>query len=123
MFMAFTEDCRKSSNATDADMNEILEGNVPTSQGAKCTITCVMKQFKIVSNLTKISKIKSRKEIFRFLIVFHLYLAQVNENEGKLELAVDTIVKLSEANGADSKKVDLIRTVAEKCKSPAVTDE
>lgn len=47
MFMMFTEDCRKDNNATEADMEVMMEGKLET-RAAKCTMTCTMKEYKIV---------------------------------------------------------------------------
>lgn len=58
MFMMFTEDCRKANNPTDDEMNNIMAGKVPETDPAKCTMTCVMKQYKIVRKLMTILVVK-----------------------------------------------------------------
>lgn len=43
--------------------------------------------------------------------------------EDKLEMDVENIVRLTEVHGFSKDKVDIIREVSEKCKSPAAADE
>lgn len=112
--MMFTEECRKTHKATDEDMNTIMEGNIPSTPAAKCTMTCTMKQFKMVSRFERDEKNK---------LTIGSKLIQVEEKDGKLELAVENMMKMAEANGADKEKLAIAKEVAEKCKSPAVTEE
>lgn len=51
MFMMFTKECRDTHKATDEDMKNIMDGNIPSTPAAKCTMTCTMKQFKMVGRL------------------------------------------------------------------------
>lgn len=46
--MMFTKTCREQNNATEADMAPIMDGKIPETPAAKCTMTCTMKEFKIV---------------------------------------------------------------------------
>lgn len=46
--MMVTKNCREQNNATEADMESIMDGKVPETTAAKCTMTCTMKEFKIV---------------------------------------------------------------------------
>lgn len=51
IFENILEECRKQNNATEADMESIMNGQVPETPAAKCTMTCTMKEFGIVINL------------------------------------------------------------------------
>lgn len=44
----FTKNCREQNNATEADLESMMEGKLPDTPAAKCTMTCTMKEFKIV---------------------------------------------------------------------------
>lgn len=46
--MMFTKNCREQNNATEADMEAMMEGKILENVAAKCTMTCTMKEFKIV---------------------------------------------------------------------------
>lgn len=50
MVMMFTENCRKLNNATDADMDVMMDGKIPETPSAKCTMTCTLKELKLVIN-------------------------------------------------------------------------
>lgn len=49
MFMMFTEECRKTHKGTEEEMNKIMSGEIVETKTAKCTMTCVMRQFKMVN--------------------------------------------------------------------------
>lgn len=42
---------------------------------------------------------------------------------GKLELAMENVVKMAEVNNVSKENITLIEEIGEKCKSPAVADE
>lgn len=43
-----TGECKTSSEASDDDVNTIMDGKIPESKQGKCMMTCVMKQFSMV---------------------------------------------------------------------------
>lgn len=46
--MAFTKNCREKNNATEADMEFMMKGKIPETTSAKCTIMCLLEDYKIV---------------------------------------------------------------------------
>lgn len=48
MIMKLTEDCRKTYNATDEEINRFIDDGIPWSQAGKCTVSCAMQQYQIV---------------------------------------------------------------------------
>lgn len=48
--MLFTKKCRDENkyNASDADIEMMMQGKLPDNPAAKCTMTCTLKEFKIV---------------------------------------------------------------------------
>lgn len=51
MFKTMTEDCKKTSKASDADVDNIMDGKIPETQESKCMMTCIMKQFTMVRSI------------------------------------------------------------------------
>lgn len=114
--MMFTEECRKTHKATDDDMKLIMEGKIPESKEAKCTMTCTIKQFKMV-----IIFHSQRIEDFAMNICFELN--QAEEKDGQLQFNVENMVKMAEANGISKEKCAILEDVANKCKAPKTEDE
>lgn len=48
IFTSMTEDCRKSENPTETEINEMFKKNYPTSKEGKCFVKCVFQQFNLV---------------------------------------------------------------------------
>lgn len=111
----FTEDCRKTNKATDEDMNLVMDGKIPESKEAKCTMTCTMKQFKMVKNMKMVYFIENSN--------FWFESNQADEKDGKLELNVPNLVKMAEANGLSQENCTIVEEVGNKCKSPLVADQ
>lgn len=61
MIMMFTEDCRKAHKISDKEIYDMMAGNVPDSQSAKCAVGCLMKQYKMVrQNSVELEQIKAK---------------------------------------------------------------
>lgn len=58
-----------------------------------------------------------------FKIAFNSNSNQVQEKDGKLELAVDVIVKLAQAGGLNAENATILREVGEKCKTFEIEDQ
>ncbi|XP_031626228.1 uncharacterized protein LOC116342670 [Contarinia nasturtii] len=94
MFMMFSEECRKTHKPTEADMKKLMDGEILGTKPVKCTMTCVLKQFKLIK-----------------------------EEGGKQTLDVDNVMKLADMKGLSKGDLEKIREISEICKSPSITDE
>lgn len=67
MIETLAADCKEQSNATDADLNDMIEGNLPKTQEAKCMSSCMLEQFQLViSNYSCDFQLLLETEIFFF---------------------------------------------------------
>ncbi|XP_055303652.1 general odorant-binding protein 19d-like [Sitodiplosis mosellana] len=94
MCMAISEDCRKSNGATEEDGNNLCSGKMPETKTAKCTASCVMKQFKLAK-----------------------------KNGANLEADCDVMAQLAEAKGANATTIAAIKDICGKCKAPGTPDD
>lgn len=118
----FTKNCRESNNATEADVEAMMEGKILETQSAKCTVTCALKEFRIV--IARLLEMESNAlNWWKFIGIIFSNSNQIKEKNGKFELNVDVIVKLAQAGGLDAEKTAILQEVGEKCKTFEIEDQ
>ncbi|XP_031635223.1 uncharacterized protein LOC116348376 [Contarinia nasturtii] len=94
MVMMMTEDCRKNNGLPDAEMTKILEGKLSETKPAKCTLTCLLKQF---------------------------HMAKTNDRF--LEVDCEAANSMAAMSGTDKTKLDKGKEICDICKAPREADE
>lgn len=116
MLLQLTSGCIASEKVSDDDVNKLLDGEMPDNRESKCYITCVMKQFSLVSFIfTVIGLIESKIESFTFL--------QIQEEDGKTTLCDSCILNVAKTTGISKDKLDIITEITEACKTVSHEDK
>lgn len=135
MFKTMAEDCKKSSGASDDDVNKMMDGNIPDTKPSKCMATCIAKQFSMVSSnscvwiegsgrFPGLDLMHSFNWFSILTFCFHFFLVQFKDNgSGKTEVCGSCMKKMAEMNGANEEKMKIGNEIIDKCEKVTNDDE
>lgn len=109
MMKGMAADCKEKEGATDADVDDMIAKNMPSTKPAKCLTACMMDQFGVV----RMTTFKNIVNIWQY----GWYSFQIADGKFSPEGLVE-VAKLATEN--DEEKVKVAGEIADECKD--VTD-